>query len=73
MKEMTPKARQVLSEWKLRQEKYEEAKKVLKNVLGRHGLASTEFNAARVDFELIKEEFDNFEKENHAIISEYTK
>ncbi len=71
MKELTPTDRRVINEWKTRQEQYEDAKKTLKDVLNKHGLASSEFNAARVDFEMLKEDFDNFEKENHAIISEY--
>ena len=71
MKEVTPQARLVLKEWKQRQEQYENAKNELKDVLGKHGLASREFNSAEVEFEMLKEEFDNFEKENHAIIVEY--
>lgn len=71
MKEVTPQAQRVLKEWKLRQQQYEKAQNELKAVLSKHGMASREFNAARVEFEMLKEEFDNFEKENHAIIAEY--
>lgn len=71
MKELTAKEKQIISEWKKRQAQYEEGKRVLKEVLGKYGVASSEFNAARVEFEMLKEEFDNFEKENHRILSEY--
>jgi hypothetical protein len=40
-------------------------------VLNKYGVASREFNAARVEFEMLKEEFDNFEKENHDALSDY--
>jgi hypothetical protein len=46
-------------------------KQALKEVLGKYGVASREFNAARVEFEMLKEKFDNFEKENHDVLSEY--
>lgn len=71
MKEHTAKEKLIISEWKKRQAQYEDAKQVLKEVLGKYGVASREFNAARVDFEMLKEEFDNFEKENHKILSDY--
>lgn len=71
MKELTAKEKLIISEWQKRQAQHEEAKQVLKEVLGKYGLASREFNAARVEFEMLKEEFDNFEKENHGILSEY--
>jgi hypothetical protein len=70
MKELTAKEKLIISEWKKRQAQYEEAKQALKEVLGQYGIASREFNAARVEFEMLKEEFDNFEKENHRILSE---
>ncbi len=65
MKEVTPKDKLIMAEWKKRQRQYEQAQQVLKDVLGKYGMASREFNAARVEFEMLKEEFDNFEKENH--------
>ena len=71
MKEVTPKEKQIINEWKKRQAQYEHAKQELKQVLGNYGVASREFNAARVEFEMLKEEFDNFEKENHSVLSEY--
>jgi hypothetical protein len=71
MKELTAKERLIINEWKKRQVQYDQAKLVLKETLGRYGAASSEFNAARVDFEMLKEEFDNFEKENHAVLSDY--
>lgn len=71
MKEITPQARPILNEWKERLKKYEHAKQELKDVLGKYGVASSQFNAARVEFEMLKEEFDAFEKENHAIIKDY--
>ena len=71
MKEVTPQEKLIIKEWKKRQEKYEEAKLELKNVLGKYGIASSEFSAARVDFEMIKEEFDNFENENRKVLSAY--
>lgn len=71
MKEMTPQDKLIINDWKKRQAQYEHAKQVLKDVLGKYGAASREFNAARVDFEMLKEEFDNFEKENHDVLSEY--
>jgi hypothetical protein len=71
MKEVTPKEKLIINEWKKRQAQHEQAKKVLKDVLSKYGLASSEFNAARVEFEMLKEEFDNFEKENHDVLSEY--
>ena len=71
MKELTAKEKLIISEWKKYQAQQEEAKQVLKEVLGKYGVASREFNAARVEFEMLKEEFDNFEKENHRILSEY--
>jgi hypothetical protein len=71
VKELTAQEKLIVNEWKKRQVKYEQAKQELKNVLGKHGLASREFNTARVDFELLKEEFDQFEKENHAVLADY--
>lgn len=71
MKELTAKEKLIIKEWKARQAQYEEAKQQLKGALGSYGVASREFNAARVEFEMLKEEFDNFEKENHKILSEY--
>lgn len=71
MKELTAEEKLIVKEWKARQEKYEEAKQTLKRVLDNYGVASSEFNSARIDFEMLKEEFDNFEKENHAILSDY--
>ena len=71
MKELTPKEKLIIKEWKKRLADYEEAKQVLKNVLGQYGVASREFNAAKVNFEMLKEEFDNFEKENHDVLSDY--
>jgi len=71
MKELTAKEKIIISEWKKRQVRYDEAKRVLKEALGKYGAASHEFNAARVDFEMLKEEFDNFEKENHKILADY--
>ena len=71
MKELTAEEKLIISEWKKRQAKHEEAKQELKKVLGKYGIASSEFNAARVEFEMLKEEFDNFEKENHGVLSEY--
>jgi hypothetical protein len=68
MKELTPKEKLVINEWKKRQAKYEQAKQVLKDTLGKYGIASSEFNAARVEFEMLKEEFDHFEKENHEVL-----
>lgn len=71
MKEVTPKEKLIINEWKKRQAQHEHAKQELKGMLGKYGAASREFNAARVEFEMLKEEFDNFEKENHDILSEY--
>jgi len=71
MKEVTPKEKLIINEWKKRQADYEQAKKELKSVLDRHGMASREFNTARVEFEMLKEEFDNFENENHDTLSAY--
>lgn len=71
MKEVTPKEKVIINEWKKRRTQYEQAKQALKDVLGKYGLASSEFNAARVEFEMLKEEFDNFEKENHDVLSGY--
>lgn len=66
--EVTPKERLILNEWKSRQKQYEEAKNVLKGELSRYGLASREFDTAKVEFEMLKEEYDNFEKENHSVL-----
>lgn len=71
MKEVTPKEKLVIAEWKKRVAQHEEAKQVLKETLARYGVASSEFKAARVDFEMLKEEFDNFEKEHHKTLSTY--
>ena len=71
MKEATPKEKLIIHEWKKRQARYEQAKQALKNELSKYGIASSEFNAARVEFEMLKEEFDNFEKENHEVLSDY--
>lgn len=71
MKEVTPKEKLIINEWKKRQAQHEQAKQALKDVLGKYGAASREFNAARVEFEMLKEEFDNFEKENHDVLSDY--
>jgi hypothetical protein len=71
MKEVTPKDKLIIIEWKKRQAQHEQAKQELKDVLAKYGVASREFNAARVEFEMLKEEFDNFEKENHDLLSEY--
>lgn len=71
MKELTAKEKLIISEWKKRQARHEEAKQVLKDALGKYGVASREFNAARIDFEMLKEEFDKFEKEHHRILSDY--
>jgi hypothetical protein len=71
MKEVTPQEKLIISEWKKRQAQYEQQKQALKDVLGKYGVASSEFNAARVDFEMLKEEFDNFEQENHGALSHY--
>lgn len=71
MKEVTPKEKVIINEWKKRRTQYEQAQQALKDVLGKYGIASTEFNAARVEFEMLKEEFDNFEKENHDVLSGY--
>ena len=71
MKEVTPKEKVIINEWKKRRTQYEQAKQALKDVLSKYGVASTEFNAARVEFEMFKEEFDNFEKENHDVLSGY--
>jgi hypothetical protein len=69
MKELTEKEKLIIKEWKKRQASHEQAKQELKEALGKYGAASREFAAARVDFEMLKEEFDNFEKENHGILS----
>lgn len=69
--EITPKEQLILTEWKTRERQYEEAKKALKLELSRYGMASREFNAAKVEFEMLKEEFDNFEKENHKILAKH--
>ena len=61
MKELTAKEKLIISEWKTRQAQYEEAKHALREVLGKYGVASREFNTARVEFEMRKEEFDNFD------------
>jgi hypothetical protein len=71
MKEATPKEKLIINEWKKRQTQHEHAKQALKNVLDNYGIASREFGAARVEFELLKEEFDNFEKENHGVLKDY--
>lgn len=71
MKEVTQKEKLIINEWKERQVQYEHAKQALKSALAKYGVASSEFNAARVDFEMLKEEFDNFVKENHEVLSEY--
>lgn len=71
MKELTAKDKQIIAEWKKREEKYDHAKQELKAVLAKYGIASSEFSSARIDFEMIKEEFDNFEKENHKLLAEY--
>jgi polyhydroxyalkanoate synthesis regulator phasin len=71
MKELTPKEKLIVNEWKKRQEQHEQAKQKLKDVLGKYGIASSEFNAARVEFEMLKEEFDNFEKENRDVLADY--
>jgi chromosome segregation ATPase len=71
MKEVTAKEKLIINEWKKRQAQHEEAKQALKNVLGKYGAASREFNAARVELEMLKEEFDNFEKENQGVLGEY--
>lgn len=71
MKEVTQQEKLIINEWKKRQVRYEQAKQALKGMLGKYGAASCEFNAARVDFEMLKEEFDNFEKENHEVLSDY--
>lgn len=71
MKEVTPQGKVIISEWKKRRVQYEQAKQALKNILDKYGVASREFNAARVEFEMLKEEFDNFEKENHDVLSDY--
>jgi hypothetical protein len=71
MKEATPKEKLIINEWKKRQAQHEQAKQELRNVLNKYGVASSEFNAARVEFEMHKEEFDNFEKENLGILSNY--
>ena len=71
MKDVTPKEKLIISEWKKREAQYEKAKQVLKDVLSKYGVASREFSAARVEFEMLKEEFDNFVKEHHDVLSEY--
>ncbi len=71
MKDLTPKEKLIINEWKNRQRQYEQSKQALKDVLAKYGVASREFNAARVEFEMLKEEFDNFEKENHDALSSY--
>lgn len=71
MKEATQKEKLIINEWKKREVQYEQEKQALKDVLGKYGVASREFNAARVEFEMLKEEFDNFEKENHDVLSGY--
>lgn len=71
MKEVTPKDKLIIDEWKQRQARHEQAKQVLKEALGKYGVASSEFKSARIDFEMLKEEFDNFEKENHAILKNW--
>jgi len=71
MKEVTDKEKLIINEWKQRQAQYEKEKQELTKVLGKYGAASREFNAARVEFEMLKEEFDNFEKENNKVLSEY--
>ena len=65
---LTPKDREILTEWKRMLADFEHAKKALRDVLNRHGVASAEFSSARIDFEMIKEEFDNFERKHHRII-----
>lgn len=71
MKQVAAKDKLIIIEWKKRQVQHEQAKQELKNMLAKYGVASREFNAARVEFEMLKEEFDNFEKENHEVLSEY--
>ncbi len=71
MKEVTQNEKLIITEWKERQARYEQAKQALKHVLGKYGVASSEFNAARVEFEMLKEEFDNFEKEHHDVLSDH--
>lgn len=71
MKEVTPQEKLIINEWKKRQTQYEQAKQALKDALGKYGVASREFNTARVEFEMLKEDFDNFEKENHDVLSDY--
>lgn len=71
MKELTAKEKLIVNEWKQRQAQYEKEKQALKDVLSKYGAASREFNAARVEFEMLKEEFDNFEKENHKVLTDY--
>jgi chromosome segregation ATPase len=71
MKEVTPKEKLIINEWKKRQAQHEQAKQELKSALSKYGVASREFNTARVEFEMLKEEFDNFEKENHAVLANY--
>lgn len=71
MKELTANQKLIVNEWKKRQTQYEQAKQELKNVLAKYGMASREFNAAKVEFEMLKEEFDNFENENHKLLADY--
>lgn len=71
MKELTAQEKLIVDEWKKRLALYEKEKQALKDVLSRYGAASREFNAARVEFEMLKEEFDDFEKENHNILADY--
>jgi hypothetical protein len=71
MKELTAKEKLIVVEWKKRLAKYEEAKQELKHVLSRHGIASQEFNTARLDFEMLKEEFDKFENEHRQVLAAY--
>lgn len=71
MKEVSAKDKLIITEWKKRQAQYEKEKQALKDVLSQYGAASREFHTARVEFEMLKEEFDNFEKEHHHVLSDY--
>lgn len=71
MKAPTADEKLIINEWRKRQTAYDEAKKELKGVLDRYGIASQEFKTARLDFEMIKEEFDNFENEHRKVLADY--
>lgn len=71
MKIPTPQEKAIINEWRRRQDEHEQAKQALKNTLNRYGVASTEFQSARIDFEMLKEEYDKFEREHHKLLDDY--